>query len=271
MRLPLGSGRHQRVLTAATNFATAAARRAARKPRTTALLALITLTSLAYYLLHRAIWGPVGRWYWNYTVAVLPASLYPLIPKGDWGPIEGPPRFVPEIFSAPWMGEFALPNLTPPMYRPVQNVSAEPHLPNRSVALSSPALVKITIFSTVKPKAYAKRALIRRLSPLFNVPERFRHLVEVKFALGHAYRVGEEGYPDWSVNEEMESLLAQEQATHGDLMRLDLEYGENLRDGKILEWIRAVGMGRDGGRPAWWLFKVDDDVSGREHVALSVA
>ncbi|WOO81125.1 uncharacterized protein LOC62_03G004659 [Vanrija pseudolonga] len=259
MRLRLGSGHHQRVLSAASAFATACGRRAARRPRATALLVLSALAVLGYYLLYHAIWGRLGRWYWNYAVAVLPSALYRFIPKGDWGPIGGPPRFVPEIYGAPWMGEFALPHLTPPMYRPVQNTSAEPHLPHRGVALSSPALVKLTIFSTVKQKAYEKRALIRRLSPVFNVPERLRHLIEVKFVLGHAYHVGEEGYDDWAVNEEMEALLAQEQATHGDLLRLDLEFGENLREGKILEWIRAVGMGRDGGRPAWWLFKIDDD------------
>jgi len=94
----------------------------------------------------------------------------------------------------------------------------------------------------------------RELSPLLNIPAPYRHLIELKFVLGHAYR------GDWSVDEEMEASLGEEQAVYGDLMRLDLEHGENLREGKILDWIHAVGSGEDGGREAWWVFKVDDDV-----------
>ncbi|KAL1411468.1 hypothetical protein Q8F55_002424 [Vanrija albida] len=250
---------HQRVLGHVSSAARSAGRRAARRPRTTALLVLLLACVTFYTAFYHTVWGKHGRWYWNYAVAVLPLPLARYAPQGDWGPIDYPPRFVPEIYAAPWMGDFALPDLTPPVYAPVADRATAPHVANASVALTSPALIKLTIFSTVKPAAAEKRALIRRLSPVFNVPERLRHLIEVKFALGHAYHVGVEGKENWAVDEETEAALKEEQRVHGDLLRLDLEYGENLREGKILEWIRAVGMGRDGGRPAWWLFKVDDD------------
>jgi hypothetical protein len=139
------------------------------------------------------------------------------------------------------MGEFDLPQLSPPRYQQGK--------------LVSPALVKLHVFSTVTAKSREKRFLVRRLSPLNNIPKAYRHLFELKFVLGHAYK------PNWEVDEEMEALLAQEQEEYGDLVRLNLVHGENLREGKILDWMRAAGTGDDGGRPAWWLFKVDDDVS----------
>jgi hypothetical protein len=79
--------------------------------------------------------------------------------------------------------------------------------------------------------------------------------VELKFVMGHAYK------ENWEVDQEMEDLLAEEQKQYGDLIRLNLIHGENLREGKILDWIRASGTGDDGGRPGWYLFKMDDDVS----------
>jgi len=80
-------------------------------------------------------------------------------------------------------------------------------------------------------------------------------LIEIKFVLGHAYK------EDWAVNTELELLMEEEQKLYGDLIRLNLEHGENLREGKILDWIHVGGSGEDGGRPGWYLFKVDDDVS----------
>ena len=57
-------------------------------------------------------------------------------------------------------------------------------------------------------------------------------------------------------------MMILEEREYGDILRLPgLWRGENLRDGKILQWIRDVGEGKDG-RDAWYLFKVDDDVSG---------
>ncbi|RSH91486.1 hypothetical protein EHS25_009785 [Saitozyma podzolica] len=182
--------------------------------------------------------GDLGRWYYNYAAALHPALAY-VVPPGDWGPVENPPRWVQEVYDAPWMGEFDLPQLSSPRYHEGK--------------LVSPALVKLHVFSTVTAKSREKRFLIRRLSPLNSIPKAYRHLFELKFVLGHAYK------PNWDVDEEMESLLAQEQEEYGDLVRLNLVHGENLREGKILDWMRAAGTGDDGGRAAWWLFKVDDD------------
>jgi len=97
--------------------------------------------------------------------------------------------------------------------------------------------------------------LIRELSPLEKIPAEYRHLVEVKFVVGHALK------EDGGVDEVMEGLLREEQDMFGDVLKLDLARGENLREGKILDWIYAVGEGKDRGREAWYLFKIDDDVS----------
>lgn len=80
--------------------------------------------------------------------------------------------------------------------------------------------------------------------------------------LGHA----EDGAGQ--VDEAVEALLAEEQDEYGDLIRLHIAHGENMNEGKTLDWLRAVGTGQDGGREAWWLFKVDDDVSPRTRRCL---
>lgn len=266
-----------------------------------------------------------------------------ILPSGGWDPVDYNPKWVQEIYDAPWMGTWEVAELTSAVYHhshsegkaigqeveegefekdlsldsenPVgveheyDMASEEPpnlglheaehghelpsthdeisfteetpshqgkkgdsefsletiqrrstvltpdYLPNPS-ALSSPSLIKLHVFSSVTQKSRDKRFLIRRLSPLFNVPPEYRHLIELKFVLGHAYKIEE----DWAVDEEMEALMAEEQEEFGDMLRLNLAYGENLRWGKILDWIKEVGMGRDGGRESWWLFKVDDDV-----------
>lgn len=132
-------------------------------------------------------------------------------------------------------------------------------IPAKNEQLVSPAILKLHVFSTAtSEKAYRKRQLIRELSPLNQLPPEYRHLVELKFVLG--YHMLNDGWGP--VNETAEAALQEEQAQHGDLFRMeDLWRGENLRDGKILQWIRDVGLGRDSPRQAWYLFKLDDDVS----------
>jgi hypothetical protein len=85
----------------------------------------------------------------------------------------------------------------------------------------------------------------------------------VKFVLGKPK------HSDGTIDEEKQKEFADEQAEFGDLFQLDLKNGENLREGKILDWIRAVGDGEDGGRDSLWLFKMDDDVSCRPVVTSS--
>jgi hypothetical protein len=135
--------------------------------------------------------------------------------------------------------------------------TAHPHTLSRR--LKSPAIIKFHVFSTaVSEKSYVKRQLIRRLSPMYQIPPEYRHLVDIKFVMGYNY-LDTWGPP---LNETMESKIREEEREYGDILRLPgLWRGENLRDGKILQWIRDVGEGKDG-RDAWYLFKVDDDVSG---------
>lgn len=226
-------------------------RRFEQHPALAISLIVLILGSAVYFTLWRVHLRNDGRWYWNWLVSLHPAIAY-IIPSGDWGPIGQPPRFIPEINDAPWMGTWELPKLSKPVYQQDLTPST---LENPPPALLSPAIVKLHVFSTVWPKAQAKRRLIRELSPIYQIPCQYRHLVEVKFVLGHAYK------PNWDVDEEIEASLKEEQERYGDLIRLNITHGENLREGKILDWMRAAGSGTDGGRKAWWLFKVDDDVS----------
>lgn len=226
-------------------------RKIARYPKTTILLILFLITAFPYFVLWRLEKGKYGRWYWNYFASLHPALVH-VLPTGGWDPITGPPRWIQEIYDAPWMGTWTVPDLSVPISQRIGDQSAISHRYNN---YSSPVILKLHVFSTVQEKARQKRRLIRKLSPVLNIPKEYRHLIEMKFVLGHAYR------EDWSVDEEMEKLLREEQEEYGDLLRLELVHGENLREGKILDWIHAVGSGEDGGREAWWLFKVDDDVS----------
>ncbi|KAK4685573.1 hypothetical protein P7C73_g4576, partial [Tremellales sp. Uapishka_1] len=219
----------------------AISRKVLRHPTKTALLSLAVLYAAVYCTLWILNLGWRGRWHWNYAVALHPALAY-VIPKGDWTSPTDPPHWVQEIYDAPWMGDFDVPHLSPRVY----SFTSSYHL-------ASPVILKLHIISTVSTESRQKRHLIRRLSPLFTIPSPYRHLIELKFVLGHAYRA------DGSVDDAVEAALAEEQDSYGDLLRLNLTHGENLRGGKILDWIRAVGTGLDGGREAWWLVKADDD------------
>ena len=239
-------------------------RRIVARPRLTLLVALPLLTLWGWYGLYRLPRGPWGRWYWNYVVGMMP-PLANVLPAA-WDPVRNEPRFIPEIFDAPWMGTWTLPELS----APVRNASWPHHTyPNHlshfvsPSAYISPSIVKLHVFSKACKSdegAGTKRQLIRTLHPARSVPPELAHLIELKFIVGHARR------PDGTPDEEVERSLDAEQAEYGDLIRLNLKNGENLREGKILDWVHAVGSGNDGGRPSWWLFKVDDDVSEAELV-----
>ena len=231
--------------------------RSRRRLLVTSLIVFILFLCLPYVILPHinAYWV---RWWWNYGASFHP-SLAHVLPHGQWKPVDHPPRFVEEIFHAPWMGEWEIPRLSTPTFNPWDDAHSpfppHPMASSASRGLLSPVLVKIHIFSTPTLSAQAKRNLIRSTSPLLNIPPPYRHLVEVKFIIGSA--LDSEG----EIDREAEKSTDVEEAEHGDLVRLKLKNGDNLREGKILDWIRAVGTGADGGREAWFVFKVDDDVS----------
>lgn len=236
----------QRPVAAVSALANNVLRRFRARHRQVALGIIVLIPIIVYYTLRHYFYDGMGRWYWNYLATFHPAVPH-FIPVGDWGPVENQPRHVEEIIAAPWMGNFPLPVLTPPVYRAGSSAI--------TANLISPAIVKIHIFSVPSEKAASKRRFIRSVSPHLNMPAEYRHLVEIKFVMGYFLK---EGKPDL----EAEKVLEAEQKEHGDLIRLPGMYnGENLREGKILTWMRAIGLHEDGGRDAWWLFKCDDDVS----------
>lgn len=216
-----------------------------RHPIQAVFLILFTLLFVLWVAMRLTwIWLVNGdffeRFYWNYGVYLHP-GMERIMPIGLWNPPYDPPRWVPEVYDAPWMGEWDVPALSPPVYKGSE--------------LVSPAIVKLHVFSTARESARQKRAFIRSVSPLYNIPPAYRHLIELKFILGHAV------HQNGTANLEEEDKIEQEQETYGDLVRLQLKNGENLREGKILQWIHAVGAGLDSNREAWYVFKVDDDVS----------
>lgn len=208
--------------------------------------------SIFYFALWRTFQSDSGRWEWNYIISWHP-SLRHVIPPGPWGTFEHsePPIWIHEIYEAPHMSTWPTPQLSAPTYHSsgVDLISHGPPL------YSSPSLLKLHIFSTIRNTSRPKRDIIRRLSPIYTIPEQYRHLVEVKFVMGKPT------LPNGDLDVKKQAQFDAEQKKHGDLFQLDLKHGENLREGKILDWIRAVGDGEDGGRDSHWLFKMDDDVS----------
>ena len=209
-----------------------------------ALLAVI----VPYLALWLSFWVGPGRWLWNYSISWHPALRH-VVPPGPWDPLKGEPIWIEQIYESPHMSTWDIPELSSPTYHVDQPHSA--HIP----AYSSPSLLKLHIFSTIRNVSRPKRDVIRRLSPIYTIPVHLRHLVEVKFV------IGKPKLPDGTIDMEKQKEFDQEQEEFGDLFQLDLKKGENLREGKILDWIRAVGDGEDGGRDSLWLFKMDDDVS----------
>ena len=112
---------------------------------------------------------------YNLVQGFLPHSLRPLgtklvpIPDGA-GPL-GVPTLYPELLNATWMGEWPIPKL----------ISSKHGVINGKEQLVSPALLMLHIFSTITPASRERRQLIRENSPLFTIPQEYRHLVELKF------------------------------------------------------------------------------------------
>ncbi|RSH95830.1 hypothetical protein EHS25_000923 [Saitozyma podzolica] len=191
----------------------------------------------------------------DYLNAITPNRLHWLWSDGHasgpwWGNVD--PPLLPGLRAAPWAGAWEIPNLRPPDGGYQGGGSAS----GSDIDAEHPALVMLHIFSMPSQTSRRRRDLIRRYSPLLSVPPEYRHLVELKFVLGHPQMRRNETEDEWGWD--AEATLAQEQDVHGDLLRLDgLHRGENMNEGKSWEWLRHVG--REGGRKAWWVLKCDDD------------
>lgn len=138
---------------------------------------------------------------------------------------------VAELVNAPWMGTWAVPELTPPVH-------------GQDGVLTSPAWVMLHIFSTPTVKGAEWRNFLRRVSPLLKVPRDYRHLIEVKFVIG--YPEDDESSP-WAPRRNLD----REQKLHGDLVLLEgLLAGENMNHGKTIAWVQHLGR---SGREAQWV------------------
>lgn len=161
---------------------------------------------------------------------------------------ERSPEVVPELLDAPWLKSWE----TPVLQRPAKDANV--------LALKTPALVMLHIFSAPTRKGAERRAFIRKHHPLTSIPRGYRHLVEVKFVIG--YPPAEHDGTTWQTQDE----VRREQAQHGDLAQLEgLEDGENMNKGKTMQWVNS---GRRAGIDADWLHRwvqwVGRGGSGRE-------
>jgi len=190
----------------------------------------------------------------NYILAHSPAWvagkaewIYPNHPH--WGEIEN----LEELRKAPWPGSFPIPNLRP------QNKEEEVLTWNGNgfdrKNAQEPAVLMLHIFSMPTSSSRRRRALIRDYHPLNSVPEEYRHLVEIKFVLGHS-EVHDDMRPEEKERLEMEEReMIVEQREFGDLIRLKgLHGGVNMNQGKTIEWMRWVG--KEGGRESQWVMYV---------------
>lgn len=124
--------------------------------------------------------------------------------------------------------------------------------PNTTSGDMGPALLMLHVFSMPGESSRRRRDLIRQYSPLLSVPEEYRHLIDFKFVLGRWERTNAMSDSEWEAIVEEERETQPEQARHGDMVRLEgLKHGENMNEGKTLEWLRWVG--RPGGREAQWV------------------
>lgn len=169
----------------------------------------------------------------NLIIAYTPLWLVPWVSEkfpGVWRDVEAPP-YVEELLDAPYMDIWDIPPLS------------APSCPGNILPPGAPLLFALYAFTGVEPRFKVQRDLFRQYSPLKTVPAEYRHLFEVKFAMGR------------SLDPEQEKALDQEQAEHGDLVRLDgLINGENMDSGKSLHWLRWAGL--NGTRPAYWTLYV---------------
>ncbi|WVQ76170.1 hypothetical protein IAR50_005826 [Cryptococcus sp. DSM 104548] len=179
---------------------------------------------------------------YNLLLANSPAWAHPIvdalvgIPEAKNMP---PPNIVRGLRGGRPMEQYGVPRLTPPM----EGLDGELH---------SPAVLIVHIFSTPSPASRQRRDLIRSINYHSAIPPPYRHLVEIKFVLGQ-YHPGHALYDTNEVSE-----IEAEYEREADLLILDdLEWGDNMNQGKTWEWLRQVG--REGGREAWWVMKCDDD------------
>ncbi|OCF40731.1 hypothetical protein I317_05426 [Kwoniella heveanensis CBS 569] len=228
------------------------------RPRTRpifiAFLSLLILIPLIHYTLDvRSHWQQLPEHHrWNMALENTPTWVQPYVGQVLKNPagMMGPPSVVSELRNAPWAGGWNTPKLVSPEYRYV------PTSRGIQMHLISPAFVMLHIFSTSSAGSRKRRHFIRELGLTGAIPEKFRHLVEIKFVMG--LQRPQEGHEGSKEAEEQEKEIARENELFGDIVRLrELEGEENMNHGKSWEWLRYVG--REGGRKAWWVLKCDDD------------
>ncbi|WVF65943.1 hypothetical protein IAT40_000681 [Kwoniella sp. CBS 6097] len=224
------------------------------RPILIVLLSLLVLIPLIHYTLDlRSHWRRLPEHHrWNIAVGNTPTWAHPYVGKVIKNPAElmGPPSIQPGLRNAPWAGSWETPTLKSPEYRYV------PSSKGSQMKLVSPAFLILHVFSTPSPGSRKRRHFIRELGLAEAVPEKYRHLVEIKFVMG--LQRPQEGEQGWKEAEEEENEIARENEVFGDIVRLrELEAKENMNHGKSWEWLRYIG--REGGRKAWWVLKCDDD------------
>jgi hypothetical protein len=161
--------------------------------------------------------------------------IYPNHPH--WGDIEN----LEVMRKAPWPGSFTIPNLRPRNEEEEEVLAWNRNGFDRKTE-QEPALLMLHIFSMPTSSSRRRRALIRDLHPLNSIPERYSHLVEIKFVLGRN-EVHDDMRPEEKERLDMEEReMVVEQREFGDLIRLEgLHGGENMNQGKTIEWMRWVG------------------------------
>ncbi|EIW73324.1 hypothetical protein TREMEDRAFT_73046 [Tremella mesenterica DSM 1558] len=149
-----------------------------------------------------------------------------------------PPEALTDLLAAPWAGSWKLP--------PLGSINNQRYTQDGQEGV----LLKLHVFSTPHISASKRRRLIREYSPMHYIPREYRHLIEFNFVLGRLPLIE-------NVMDPVE--LKKEQEEYGDMIFLDgLKGGENMNDGKTLDWVKAVGRGK-AGKEAWWVVKCDDD------------
>lgn len=223
------------------------------------IITLLVLLCLGCLLLSiRKIEVPSASTRFNYILAHSPNWV---AGKDNWlwrdHPHWGEAEDISALREAPWPGSFTIPNL-----RKKEKEEEEEEVLtwngngfNRTMKEEEPALLMLHIFSMPTSSSRRRRALIRQLHPINSIPLEYRYLVEIKFVLGH-----HEVHDDMS-DEEKEKIeieereMIVEQREFGDLIRLEgLHGGENMNQGKTIEWMRWVG--REGGRESQWVMYV---------------
>ena len=223
-----------------------------RRPRTLTVLILICALFVGYRVYEgTGDYVSIGLWSSGYRNNVLfnlaqelpwPLNIAAVRLSPDPSNGVGDLKLWPALLAAPSPYSFPLPSLVSSLDAP-------------RTAENGAAFFALYIFSTASPSGRKRRNLIRSLSPLNTIPEAYKHLMDLKFVIGHPD-------PAKTYTSEMrveERATRDEMAMYGDIVRLEgLLEGDNMNKGKSIEWLRWVGR---QGRPAHWVFKCDDDVS----------